>query len=224
MQTIPIRVDENGGSVSLSVSGGENVEMTSEQARVIEAVSPTVDAERVEGGVEITIHDVRGSSTVRVNDGQRGADGTPGEQGSEGPPGADGKDGNDGAPGQGVPVGGTAGQVLAKASGSDYDSVWIDPPQGGPYIQTGKEAFDAAVKSGYGDLEITFPVSFKSETTPHVMVCLSAGTITNTNAANVSLWVMSRTVSESGFTVRFFNSSVTNITPTVNWIAIGEKG
>ena len=203
--TVPVSVTENGGSVSLSA----------EQARIIEAISPTVDAERVEGGVEITIHDVRGSSTVKVNDGQQGSDG---QQGPEGPPGADG------APGQGVPVGGTAGQVLAKASGADYDSAWADPPQSGPLIQTGHDAFSAAVKSGYGDLEITFPVSFKTETTPHVMVCLSAGTITNTNAANVSLWVMSRTVSESGFTVRFFNSSVTNITPTVNWIAIGEKG
>ena len=219
---IPLNVSESSTTVTMSVTeNGGSVSLSAEQARIIEAISPTVDAERVEGGVEITINDVRGSSTVMINDGQQGADG---QQGPEGPPGADGKDGNDGAPGQGVPAGGTAGQVLAKASGADYDAAWIDPPQGGPYIQNGKEAFDAAVKSGYGDLEITFPVSFKAETVPHVMVCLSAGTITNTNAANVSLWVMSRTVSESGFTVRFFNSSVTNITPTVNWIAIGEKG
>lgn len=30
-----------------------------------------------------------------------------------------------------VPLGGTAGQVLAKASGDSYDLVWIDPPVGG---------------------------------------------------------------------------------------------
>lgn len=33
--------------------------------------------------------------------------------------------------GVGVPAGGVAGQVLAKASSSDYDTHWIDPPAGG---------------------------------------------------------------------------------------------
>lgn len=31
-----------------------------------------------------------------------------------------------GAPGQGVPAGGTMGQVLAKASGADYDTDWVN--------------------------------------------------------------------------------------------------
>lgn len=35
--------------------------------------------------------------------------------------GADGKDG------EGVPTGGTQGQILAKASGEDYDTEWVDP-------------------------------------------------------------------------------------------------
>ena len=39
----------------------------------------------------------------------------------------DGADGQDGAPGAGVPSGGTAGQVLSKASGTDYDTVWTTP-------------------------------------------------------------------------------------------------
>jgi hypothetical protein len=39
--------------------------------------------------------------------------------GPQGPAGANG------APGQGVPVGGTTGQVLAKASGTDYDTAWV---------------------------------------------------------------------------------------------------
>lgn len=30
-----------------------------------------------------------------------------------------------------VPVGGTQGQVLAKASGNNYDLIWVDPPTGG---------------------------------------------------------------------------------------------
>ena len=37
-----------------------------------------------------------------------------------------GVDGADGANGQGVPTGGTIGQVLAKLSGSDFDTVWKD--------------------------------------------------------------------------------------------------
>ena len=33
----------------------------------------------------------------------------------------------EGPPGEGVPVGGTAGQVLQKASATDYDTTWVDP-------------------------------------------------------------------------------------------------
>lgn len=38
--------------------------------------------------------------------------------------------GADGAPGVGVPTGGTAGQVLAKASGTDYDTEWVNQSAG----------------------------------------------------------------------------------------------
>ena len=40
---------------------------------------------------------------------------------AQGPAGADGQDGRDG---EGVPTGGTAGQVLRKVSGTDYDTEW----------------------------------------------------------------------------------------------------
>lgn len=40
--------------------------------------------------------------------------------------------GNDGV---GVPSGGTAGQVLAKASEKEHDTKWIDPPQGGSSVE-----------------------------------------------------------------------------------------
>lgn len=49
------------------------------------------------------------------------------------PRGANGQDGATGATGPagpGVASGGTAGQVLAKASGTDYDTEWINPPSG----------------------------------------------------------------------------------------------
>lgn len=61
-------------------------------------------------------------------DGAPGAAGPPGANGADGAPGADGADG---ANGVGVPVGGVFGQVLAKASSTDYDTEWIDQ-SGGP--------------------------------------------------------------------------------------------
>lgn len=38
--------------------------------------------------------------------------------------------------GQGVPAGGTAGQVLAKVDGTDYNTGWIDAPNGGFEFET----------------------------------------------------------------------------------------
>ena len=35
-----------------------------------------------------------------------------------------------------LPAGGTAGQILAKASDSNYDTAWIDPPAGGGGVQS----------------------------------------------------------------------------------------
>ena len=42
-----------------------------------------------------------------------------------------GEKGDPGNPGVGVPAGGESGQVLAKASGTDYETKWVDPPSGG---------------------------------------------------------------------------------------------
>ena len=50
--------------------------------------------------------------------GPKGDPGAPGEQGPVGPK------GDTGAVGPGVPAGGTAGQVLTKKSGTDYDTEW----------------------------------------------------------------------------------------------------
>lgn len=46
-----------------------------------------------------------------------------------------GKDGEPGAPGVGVPSGGAEGQVLAKASATDYDTGWSDPSGGVTDVQ-----------------------------------------------------------------------------------------
>lgn len=59
--------------------------------------------------------------------GAAGATGATGATGPTGPTGPAGADGADGADGQGVPTGGTTGQVLAKNTGTDYDTSWVTP-------------------------------------------------------------------------------------------------
>jgi len=49
-----------------------------------------------------------------------------------------GADGTDGTDGVGLPAGGTAGQVVAKASGADYDYELVAPPSGGGLALTRK--------------------------------------------------------------------------------------
>ena len=72
--------------------------------------------------------------------GATGPQGPTGATGATGPAGADGADGADGAQGpqgpagtngQGVPTGGTAGQVLAKINATDYNTEWVNQSGGG---------------------------------------------------------------------------------------------
>lgn len=66
--------------------------------------------------------------------GPAGNEGPAGPQGPEGPMGPVGPEGPAGPPGDlvGVPAGGTAGQVLTKATGTNFDTTWGDPPSGLP--------------------------------------------------------------------------------------------
>jgi hypothetical protein len=63
--------------------------------------------------------------------GDTGAQGPKGDTGAQGPQGIQGPTGPAGADGVGVPAGGTTGQVLSKASGTDYDTEWTTPDPGG---------------------------------------------------------------------------------------------
>jgi hypothetical protein len=65
--------------------------------------------------------------TVTVDDGTTVLVGA----GTVGPAGPKGDAGTNGTNGQGVPTGGTTGQVLAKASGTNYDTEWVDQSGGG---------------------------------------------------------------------------------------------
>lgn len=58
-----------------------------------------------------------------------GATGAQGPAGKDGIQGPEGPQGQKGDPGTGVPAGGYSGQILAKDSQADYETVWVDPPQ-----------------------------------------------------------------------------------------------
>lgn len=64
---------------------------------------------------------------------------------SAGIQGETGIQGDQGDPGQGVPTGGTAGQLLAKIDSSDYNTEWIDPSTGS--IGTGESGVSVVGES-----------------------------------------------------------------------------
>lgn len=83
-------------TIHLTVQEQLPVGLTTEQARVINAVSPTAEVERVDGGAVLTVHDLNGTTTATLYD---GAAGSPGERGPAGPAGQDGSPGRDGVDG-----------------------------------------------------------------------------------------------------------------------------
>lgn len=87
-------------TIHLTVQEQLPVGLTTEQARVINAVSPTAEVERVEGGAVLTVHDLSGTTSAMLYDGAPGAQGPAGPSGQDGQPGRDGVDGSPGAPGQ----------------------------------------------------------------------------------------------------------------------------
>lgn len=84
-----------------------------------------------------------------------GPQGPQGPAGTNGTNGTNGADGADGADGQGVPTGGTTGQLLAKASNDDLDTEFIDPPSGGgdlislpaAFVLTGPQVDNSSVET-----------------------------------------------------------------------------
>ena len=72
----------------------------------------------------------QGPQGERGDTGATGPQGPKGDTGATGATGPQGETGPAGAPGMGVPSGGTTGQVLSKASGTDYDTEWTTPSGG----------------------------------------------------------------------------------------------
>ena len=84
--------------------------------------------------------------------------------GTVGPAGPKGDAGTNGTNGQGVPTGGTTGQVLAKKTGTNYDTEWVD--------QTGGGGGSGTVTSVTG----TAPISVATGTTTPVVSIAAATT------------------------------------------------
>lgn len=99
---------------------------TVEGGGAIKGKNCTIDSiEPISGGQRVTFKWTLDDGTEQtgvmdVPNGAKGDKGDKGDTGSRGP------QGETGPAGVGVPEGGTAGQVLAKASGSDYDFAWKD--------------------------------------------------------------------------------------------------
>lgn len=80
--------------------------------------------------------------------------GPTGATGTTGAAGADGADGVDGVDGAGVAAGGTAGQVLAKIDGTDYNTEWVD--QDGQYVPSGGTTGQALTKVDGTDYNVSW--------------------------------------------------------------------
>ena len=90
---------------------------------------------------ENTFGTVNGALSGTVAGTLSGSVGVPGQQGATGATGATGAQGPQGDPGEGVPVGGSAGQVLAKIDGTNYNTEWVNVE--GDYLPLAGGAMDA---------------------------------------------------------------------------------
>ena len=70
---------------------------------------------------------IQGIQGPKGDTGDQGPQGIQGEQGLQGIQGIQGETGPQGPAGPGVAVGGTAGQVLSKIDGTDYNTQWVTP-------------------------------------------------------------------------------------------------
>lgn len=85
-------------------------------------------------------------------------DGKDGNQGPQGPKGDKGDKGLKGDNGEGVPEGGTIGQVLQKKSDNNFDTEWINPPASGVSSVNGKTGDVTLDASDVNALPDTTPI------------------------------------------------------------------
>ena len=87
-------------------------------------------------------------------------------------------------------------------------------------VQSGEVSMTSGVSGGnYSDTDVTFPVAYKIDTIPVVVV----GFRTSSDAAAFGNCACSaHSVSSVGFKIRFFNGDTTKRAPGFNWIAVGQ--
>ena len=115
---------DNDGSVFLGVSQNEGL-------RLLEGTGDVIGFQWTGTSPQPAATDTIDIWCINAGVGPAGPAGAAGTDGAAGADGTDGAAGADGADGQGVPTGGSDGQILAKASGTDYDTEWIAAPSGG---------------------------------------------------------------------------------------------
>lgn len=107
--TITVTQTATGYHIEITSAGGSDYVDLYNGADGTDGVSPEVTVTAITGGHTVTITDADHPSGQSFNV----------------------MDGTNGAAGQGVPTGGTAGQVLAKIDGTDYNTEWVTPSGGG---------------------------------------------------------------------------------------------
>ena len=151
---------ETGATITVTDKSGTTTATVDNGTPGKNGFSPSARVEQTDTGATITVTDKSGTTTATVKNGTNGehgvtpsvtatatvdnTTGTPSvnvtKSGTDEAPafefaftGIKGADGQsiEGPAGPGVPAGGTAGQVLTKKSGTDYDTEWKDPTGGG---------------------------------------------------------------------------------------------
>lgn len=146
--------------------------------------------------------------------------------GKQNPDPVDIMDGEEGPAGPGVPSGGTTGQVLTKASGTDYDTTWTTPSGGSGDIEeytpsSENEAKNACFLLIYFSGDLTY-----SSITRHQMdFSFSGNTVSITNAdvsADITVGLTGRTILAVPMTVSSNAITAVGFLPiiqnTVRWL------
>ena len=119
--------------------------------------------------------------------GDTGEKGDKGDTGEKGEKGDKGETGSRGASGYGVPTGGTIGQVLAKRSGTDYDTQWVTGGGGGGAVNSvngkiGDVELDAEDVGAYSTSEVDTALAGKVDTSS---IGVNGGVATLDNSGKV---------------------------------------
>ena len=153
--TVTVRTITGGHQIEIVSAGGTerfDVMDGTDGTDGTDGISPTVTVRSITGGHQIEIVSAGGTERFDVMDGTDGSaatiqvgtvtTGQPGTNASVTNSGTSsaavldftipaGATGSQGPAGPGVPTGGTAGQVLSKIDGTDYNTEWVTPSSGG---------------------------------------------------------------------------------------------